>query len=137
MKDQVLIEINNDLQELRRVNEIAEEFGEKMKLSAVSMYNIHLVLEEILTNIISYAYEDEEVHQIEVQISMKNDLVDIIISDDGREFDPTSVEDPLLSDDLESRKIGGLGVFLVKKTMRTVDYNRLQNKNILHIQSNR
>ena len=97
---------------------------------------IHLVVEEIILNIIQYAYPDNP-GDIEIDYSFDktgNRTIIIIISDWGIAFNPFQTTiDPALDATLENRKIGGLGVFLVRKIMDDLSYERKDNKNILTI----
>jgi len=135
MKNQSTITIKNNLKELRRVNDVIDDWGRTANFSQSSLYNVQLALEEILTNIISYAYNDQKIHEILIRFDMTREILSIIIEDDGMEFDPTVVTEPNLDSDLENRKIGGLGLHLVKKIMRRMEYKRVVNKNILILET--
>jgi len=134
VKKQISIKIRNDLSELNHVYDVVQKFADDNEISPEVLYKIQLAIEEIVTNVISYAFEDNEEHEIAVQLSLKGDLIRVIICDDGIAFDPSVVEDPELSDDLENRKIGGLGIFLVKNLMKQVKYSRTGDRNILQME---
>jgi len=94
---------------------------------------IELVLEEILTNIIKYAYPAGE-GDVEVTCTLlnKNKLC-FIIQDWGNPFNPLTANTPDLSTDLFARRIGGLGIFLVRKMVDELDYQHEEGKNILKL----
>ncbi len=98
---------------------------------------LDLALEEILTNIVYYSYADSaEAGEIEVSCGLNREteppLFMVEVADSGKPFDMTvEAAYPNISADIDNRKIGGLGIFLVKKTMDMVDYQREGNKNIL------
>jgi anti-sigma regulatory factor (Ser/Thr protein kinase) len=92
-----------------------------------------LVLEELLTNIISYGYDDDEEHFIEIEFSFDHPNLTMKITNDAKEFNPLSLKDPNVNIALQNRKVGGLGVFLTKKLMDKIEYSRTNNTNILII----
>jgi serine/threonine-protein kinase RsbW len=94
---------------------------------------IELATEEVLVNIFNYAYP-EGYGDVEVKCSLDNDTRFIIeISDSGIPFDSLSLADPDVTSDISERKIGGLGVFLVRKIADEVHYRRDEGKNILSL----
>jgi len=96
------------------------------------LYPVELSLEEVLVNVISYAYPNEEKGNIEVSCSWDSQQgLAIQIVDYGTVFDPLEKPDPDTGLSLDEREIGGLGIFLTKKMMDKVTYERSQGKNIL------
>ena len=88
--------------------------------------------DEIFTNIASYAYPDGKGDvAITVEFVSETRSLQIIFSDSGIAFDPLAISEPDTSSALSERKIGGLGMFMVKKMMDSVDYCRKDGKNIL------
>ena len=87
-------------------------------------------MEEALVNIFNYAYHDN-IGDVEVACSTDNDLFIVDIIDSGIPFNLLSYKDPDLISDISERKIGGLGVFLMKKLMDDVQYRRENDKNLL------
>ncbi|MBU3837083.1 MAG: ATP-binding protein [Candidatus Phocaeicola faecigallinarum] len=99
-------------------------------------YPIHLVCEEIVINIVNYAYPDNDNGYLKVEVTKnENDLV-IRFIDSGIPFDPLQKEVPDISLPLEKRQIGGLGIFLVQQMMDMVSYEYSNNENILTIKKN-
>lgn len=93
---------------------------------------IELALDELYTNIASYAYEPGTGDiEIDYDFDEETRLLTIIIADSGKAFDPLAKEDPNIALPAESRQIGGLGIFIVKKVMDETTYCRVDNKNIL------
>ncbi len=108
-------------------------FADKMGVGQKQKSEIELALEETLVNIISYAFTDEaEAHDIELTVNVTDGHRFIMtIVDDGKPYDPLTTAEPDLDVDIEHRKIGGLGVMLVKQLMDDVTYSRENNRNIL------
>lgn len=101
-------------------------------------FNINLVLEELVTNVINYAYPSTEEHSFSVTADGEaGGVLTLQIIDDGVPFDPLN-EAPEVDVTLgvEERPVGGLGIFIVKQIMDEVSYSRTDGKNILTLQKN-
>ena len=124
-------EVNQIEVALERILSLLEEMGADRKVA----YKVRLALDELLTNIVSYAYEGEEGGEIEIVYEINDEPRSILISilDEGKAFNPLEAEDPELALDVSERKIGGLGIFLVKNVMDEVSYSREGGRNILTI----
>ena len=93
--------------------------------------------DEIFTNIASYAYPDGNGSvAVTVEFVFETQSLRIIFSDSGISFDPLEISEPDTSSALSERKIGGLGMFMVKKMMDSVEYCRKDEKNILTLTKN-
>lgn len=131
MSKKVIFELKNDLAELSRLNKSIEEFAESNHLSADILFALNLSLEEIVTNVISYGYDDDDDHKILVRIQFSNGEVIVEVEDDGAPFNPLEADEPDIDKPLEDRQIGGLGIHLVKNYMDDLEYKRTGDKNIL------
>ncbi|NQT76440.1 MAG: ATP-binding protein [Bacteroidetes bacterium] len=130
--NKVVINIRNDISELHEIIEVLKELSEKWDLSKKSAMHINLALEEIITNIIFYGFNDKEEHRISIEFIKEKNGVEIIITDDGNPFDLPAAEDFMDKDKTsEIREIGGLGVHFVKTLMDRMSYKRKDEKNIL------
>lgn len=88
------------------------------------VYNIQLATDEAASNIIEHAYEGVTTGVLEISCGVKNgDAIHVTLVDHGEPFDPSEVPDPDLDADLSERKIGGLGIFLMRKLMDEVHYH--------------
>jgi anti-sigma regulatory factor (Ser/Thr protein kinase) len=94
---------------------------------------LELVLEELLVNIIAYAYMDEGAGNIVVSAAVERGAVTLEFRDFGRPFDPLEREEPDLDAPVEDRPIGGLGIFLVKEFATSVRYERTERENVLTV----
>lgn len=131
MGDAVSVVLTNHLPEIQRLNGILEDFAERHRLSQRVLYPVNLALDEILTNVISYGYEDGGEHQIQVRISLDADVLTAEVEDDGRPFNPLERADPDLGAAPEDRPIGGLGIYLLKTMLDSVDYRNEGGRNLL------
>jgi sigma-B regulation protein RsbU (phosphoserine phosphatase) len=121
--------LTNELCEIDRINDSFNEFAERAEVAMAVSLKINMVFDELLNNIISYAYVDQNDHEIKVRVDLVNNRMIIVIDDDGVPFNPFMLEDPNVTADLEKRSIGGLGIHLVKNVMDEVSYKRHLNHN--------
>ena len=126
----LVLTLRNDLSELARIAEVIEAHGESCDWPMKWILNLNLSLDELITNIVSYAYQDSEEHEIHVTLTERNGSLVTVLEDDGMAFDPfTMVPEPDLDADVEERRIGGLGVYFVKTLMDEATYERLDGRN--------
>ena len=123
--------IKNKVTELEKVAQFIEEIGEELGLSMELQMNLNLVMEEMVTNVIFYAYPQDEEADIELLAKSDGKELTFVLSDQGKEFDPTAKEDNDLSVNPAERELGGMGIFIVKNIMNKVTYQRLEGKNLL------
>ena len=110
---------------------------EEIKVDHKKIYQINLALEEILVNISKYAYPGNKgVIDISFEISDNHKQLKVVIKDKGKDFNPLEKEDPNLDASVEKRKIGGLGIYIVKNMVDDIKYQRLNNENILEFIKN-
>jgi anti-sigma regulatory factor (Ser/Thr protein kinase) len=133
MKEHKTFTFKNELSELNTLAERLESLGEEWELGSKAIFSINLALDEILTNIISYGFEDNASHSITIDFDLNAKDIDITIVDDGKPFNLLDVAEPDTSAPLEDRKIGGLGILFVKKFMDKVEYQRKDNYNIVKL----
>lgn len=134
--DSKTLRINNKTSELLIVQEFVETIGEEWELPMSLVLSLNLVLEEALTNIILYGFDDDYQHEIEIILNLEDHKIGVIVVDDGHAYDPTLKEDPDITLSAEDRQVGGLGIFLIKKIMDKVEYQRRDNKNHLILAKN-
>lgn len=97
------------------------------------LFKIELVLEELLTNVIRYGYADGA-GDIEVGCNRLSDATfHLFIRDWGKEFNPVAKEDPDLTQGIDERPIGGLGIHLVRKMVDKISYERTDDSNVLNL----
>lgn len=123
--------IENQIGELSYLAKKIDELAGEWNLSQALAMNINLVIEEAVSNIIFYAYNDHNKHEIRITLSLKNGRLTIKITDDGIPFNPLAQEQPDINLPAEERPVGGLGIFLISQIMDEMKYDRNKNENIL------
>ena len=128
------IVLANDISEISRLNMFIEEIAEEFSLAPDVTFNLNLVLEEAVVNIINYAYPKEEHEKIYLSARLHNGSIVLVLTDTGKEFDPTMAPEADITLSADERKIGGLGIFLIRQIMNEVKYERIEGKNILTLE---
>ena len=122
--------LKNDLSELSRIADEIESHGESRGWPTKWIMNLNLSLDELITNTVSYGYQDTDEHEIHVTLTERTGSLVVVVEDDGMAFDPfTAAPAPDLEAGVEDRPIGGLGVYFVKTLMDEVAYERVENCN--------
>ena len=124
MTPSLTLHLQNRIAEVARLVDAVESFGTHAGLSADLTYRLTLSLDEIVSNVIRHGYSDTNDHVVEVRLSVHDGVVTSVIEDDGHPYDPRESPEPDLSMPVEQRGPGGLGIFLVKQMMDSIDYAR-------------
>ena len=124
----------NDIAEIGKLNEFVEEIGQDFSLSPEVVFNLNLVLEEAVVNIINYAYPKEEHQRIYLSAKLHDGSIVLVLTDTGKEFDPTMAPEADITLSADERQIGGLGIFLIRQIMNEVKYERIEGKNVLTLE---
>jgi serine/threonine-protein kinase RsbW len=122
--------IKSNLNEIPRVSAAIEELMTVHAFGAEEILDTQLAVEEAITNIILHGYSTGK-GEIGITCRAAPHSIEVRIEDSAAPFNPLSLSDPDLSGDVEDRKIGGLGVFLIRQVMDEVSYRRENGKNIL------
>ena len=130
------ITLTNDVKQVPELNNFVKSVTGRLNLDSSLSSQLMLAVEEAVVNVMSYAYPLGTQGDINVTASATEQSLKFIISDEGKAFDPTvrDLADTTLS--VEDRPIGGLGILLVKKLMDTINYERVNGKNVLTLKKN-
>ncbi|ABS55678.1 putative anti-sigma regulatory factor, serine/threonine protein kinase [Methanoregula boonei 6A8] len=107
-----------------------EEFMKGTGFSVQAILDIQLALEEVIANSVEHGYQGSE-GEIAICCEFRDGVLTVEISDRAPAFNPLVVADPDITSPLEERKIGGLGIYLVRQVTDTVAYRYNEGKNIL------
>lgn len=131
MNTKLILLMQNRVSELVGLTKKADGFMQSHQLPVEIIYKVNLILEEVLTNIIKYAYKDTLSHNIRVEMTLKEHELIIQFEDEGEEFDPISAPKPEAQESISESPVGGLGIHLVKQMADGIEYQRRQGRNIL------
>ena len=126
--------IKNTFAEVEQVCAEVNGLAQDNKFPEQHVFCLNVCLEEMLTNIIKYGYDDEKEHEIEIRLEIANKIITLTIIDDGHKFNPLEAETPEITSDIKHRQVGGIGIFLTCKMANKVTYARKDDKNVLRIQ---
>ena len=123
------VKITNERDQIDDVRKFFDHFGMENQLSEKVIHDVQLALDELLTNIVNYGYEDGGEHIINVHFEVGKKNLKVEIVDDAKSYNMLDREDPDTSLSVDDKPIGGLGVLLVKKLMSHTEYFTKGDKN--------
>lgn len=126
------ITFDADFDNLDEIREFVGEAARQVGFSDKEIYSIQLAADEASSNIIEHAYAGVGDGKIEIDCRASENELTIVMRDHGKSFNPSSVPEPNVKADLSERKIGGLGMYLMRKLMDEVSYeSSLETGNML------
>jgi serine/threonine-protein kinase RsbW len=123
------IVIRNDVAGLSSVTAVMERVGAEHGMPEQSLFQLQVALDELVSNVIKYAWPEPNAHDIEIRITARHDGVEVEIIDDGQMFDPRDApkrDQPLPG---QRPRPGGVGVQMTKQLVDRIDYARVGNRN--------
>jgi serine/threonine-protein kinase RsbW len=130
-RDHLTIAVTNTLEDIPHANKRISAFCSERRVPDKSLNRFCLSLDEVLTNIITHGIGDSGDREIAVRIDIGGGYLSATVSDDGRPFDPLSLPEPDIHAPIEQRKVGGLGIHLLRELMDKVAYRRAGDRNEL------
>jgi serine/threonine-protein kinase RsbW len=122
--------IHADINEIPRVSAALENAMKEHAFTDEDILDVQLAVEEAITNVIVHGYKNNT-GEIRLTFRTTLGLVEVQIEDTAPPFDPLSIPEPDLTGDIENRRIGGLGIFLIRQVMDGIVYRYEDGKNIL------
>ena len=126
-----ILELRNRLEDLAVLERGLARFAADHDLPARELGSLNLVLDEIVTNLIEHAYDDDAEHAIRIRLALDGDELRIEVEDDGRPFDPVAASPPELGAEPRERGIGGLGLHFVRRSVDALEHRRVGGRNLL------
>ena len=136
MSARIDMSLTNDVQEVARVIDTLEEFGAENGVPVSQSLRFGLVLDELITNIISYGLAGRSDVTISLAIEHRDGVLHAELADNGPPFDPLAADATPPGGDIETREVGGLGLTIVKSFMDRLDYRRVDGLNRLTMEMN-
>lgn len=129
MTKQLELRLSNQRTEIARAQNELEIFAADHAIPERALHEAQLAFEEHLANVINHGYTDSLPHFITVRVSLQNRELRVEVEDDGQPFNPLEQPAPDLSLPLERRPIGGLGIYMMRRSLDQLEYRRVQNQN--------
>ena len=126
--------ITNKVSEITKLNAFVQSATTAIHMENQLAHKIKLAVEEAVTNCIEYAYPADTIGDVTVAVEADDTTIRFIITDAGANFDPTNVSKADTTLSVDERPVGGLGVFLVRNLMDSINYERRDGKNILRME---
>ena len=121
----------NDVKQIPLLGEFVEDVTQRLELDSTTSNQMRLAVEEAVVNVMEYAYRGETSGEVHIEAKSNGESLKFVIIDDGVPFDPTEAARADTTLGVEERPIGGLGIFLVREMMDSINYERINGKNIL------
>ena len=131
MAMELLLQLSNNRPEIRNLRNRFDIFAKDNELPNKVIRDVQLALDEVVTNIVEYGYDDDDKHLIDIKFILNEQSLKIIIIDDSKPYNILDKKDPDTSLSLDEKPIGGLGIYLVKRLMTNIDYDYRDGKNHL------
>ena len=132
MSGTLIVRLANRLEELQRLDTALSEFTKIENLAPDVVMQIQVALEELFTNTVSYGYEDQAKHEVEIRIQCKEESIFIDMFDDAQPFDPLAPKpDVNMDQNIEDIQLGGHGINIVKAFMSELQYEHIDGRNHL------
>lgn len=134
-----MLKLESKIEELKKIPKFLEEVKERFSISKEIIDQFDLILDERLINIINDGYNRDPNHWIKLKFYESEDKKQIILKiiDEGTPFNPLEYPKPDLDVPIEERKIGDLGIYIVLQSVDDVQYERVNNQNILILYKNK
>jgi anti-sigma regulatory factor (Ser/Thr protein kinase) len=130
---ELTVQLANRLEEIERLAAVVETFTAAHNLPDSIAFAFNLSLDEVVANVILYGFDDVQDHTIDVRLRLDAGVMLAEISDEGRPFNPLDVPAPDLDAPIEERRIGGLGLHIVREMMDSLEYAREGDRNVLRL----
>jgi serine/threonine-protein kinase RsbW len=120
-KNKFELEVENKIENLPVIGDFVNDTLQQFGVDPANINRVQLVIDEASTNVINYAYAGGQ-GRLKIILEMVGDVLNVSLIDWGTPFDPNTVPEPDLEADVDKRKIGGLGIYFMRKLMDQVYY---------------
>jgi serine/threonine-protein kinase RsbW len=136
-KEKYILQVKSKTENLAKVRDFIREIGSNERISSEITDKLVLAVDEACTNIMRHAYHHRNDQDIILKVEVKQGKVVVTITDFGEGFDPQTVPDPDMPTYMKQRRVGGLGLHLIRALMDKVEYQTIPNNyNRLVLQKN-
>lgn len=128
--------LNCDIKRIPELNDFIGSIAQKLGMGPMVTGQVQLAVEEAVVNVMNYAYPDGKSGFVTIKAMSDGHELRLVVIDSGIAFDPTGKEKADVTLSVEDRPIGGLGIFLVRELMDSINYERVDGRNILTMMKN-
>lgn len=128
------ITLSNNVEEIPLLASFIDEICETVGLDMSVTMSLNLAIEEAVVNVMTYAYPPDIQGKVTIEAKIEGNCLEFVISDSGTPFDPTAIGEVDTTLTAEERPIGGLGIHLIREIMDSINYERIDGKNVLTLQ---
>ena len=125
------ITLTNDIQQVPQLAEFVDMVCEEVGMDMAVAIQMNLAMEEAVVNVMTYAYPAGTIGNVNIEAQANDERLQFTIIDSGIPFDPTTKDEVDTTLSAEERPIGGLGIHLVRQLMDSINYERIDGKNVL------
>lgn len=125
------IVLPNDTNEVPRLNAFVEEVCQTVGFDQLVTMQIKVAVEEAVVNVMKYAYPTGQSGDVTIEAALNDIRLKFTIIDSGKPFDPTVQAEVDTSLSANERRIGGLGIHIMRQNMDSINYERIDNLNVL------
>lgn len=125
------ITLTNDIQQVPQLAEFVDMVCEEVGMDMAVAIQMNLAMEEAVVNVMTYAYPAGTIGNVNIEAQANDERLKFTIIDSGIPFDPTTKDEVDTTLSAEERPIGGLGIHLVRQLMDSINYERIDGKNVL------
>jgi sigma-B regulation protein RsbU (phosphoserine phosphatase) len=123
--------LHNDVKEIEALGPFVKQIADQLGIAKSLAGKLRLAVEEAVVNVMEYAYPSGKTGEVKIRATSDGHRLKFIITDSGVSFDPTEVAAADTTLSAEERPIGGLGILLVRELMDSINYERIDGKNVL------
>lgn len=116
------IQLDSSLDHVALARDFVADIASRVPMNRQQIHDLELVVTEALTNVMEHGYQGQEDQPVELAVTHQDDHFTIQIRHEGAAFDPSTQADPVMQEYLAQRRVGGLGLLLMKKLMDKVEY---------------
>jgi len=127
----------NDVQHVPQLSMFVEDICTAINLDEMTMLQMNLAIEEAVVNVMNYAYPEGVNGHVDIEVTATDEWLTFVITDTGKPFDPTKSAEVDITLSAEERRIGGLGIHLVRRLMDDIQYEYVDGHNILTLRKKR
>lgn len=132
--DELHMELSPRLSAISSLAEVIEEFGKSHEIPDTPIFFVNLEIDELMTNYVAYSYRKVQCPRMKVTLRKFANTLVLVVEDTGPPFNPLEAAAPDLDSGINERKLGGMGLHMVRVYPDRIDYRCVDDRNILTLE---